>query len=179
MSAFGMKPAFKTYAEYQQWKMGWKKLYREVSVNIRKMKLALKAAQRENDSERVAQLQAELVQERAMGAKAMTLNEEAKIRWANIKAIKQGIKEQFAQYPLVVEDAKNIEFHFNKKHLEFPDVVPMWVVKAKGKTYYVNHVDCETPWTTRENPDHPSTKGSIRVKRGAIHIDVAGNALIK
>lgn len=177
MSAFGLKPTFKNYSEYQQWKAGWKQLYREVSQTIRRKKLEVKKAQRENP-ETAAELQVALIQERAMGAKAMTLLSEAKIRWENIKAIKQGIREQFAQYPLVVEDAKNIEFHFNKKHLEFPDIVPMWVVKAKGKTYYVNHVDCNTPWTTRENPDHPSTKGSIRIKRGSISIDADGNATI-
>jgi hypothetical protein len=177
MSAFGLKPTFKNYSEYQQWKAGWKLLYREVSHTIRRKKIELKYAQRVN-AENVGELQKALIQERAMGAKAMTLLSEAKIRWENIKAIKKGIQEQFSQYPLVVEDAKNIEFHFNKKHLEFPDIVPMWVVKAKGKTYYVNHVDCNTAWTTRENPDHPSTKGSIRIKRGTIQIDSNGNAVI-
>ena len=57
----------------------------------------------------------------------------------------------------------NVVFHFNKKHLE-DDTVPMWVIKTQGKTYYVNHVDSAMPWSTKETPDNPSTKGSIKFK---------------
>ena len=41
----------------------------------------------------------------------------------------------------------------------------MWVVKAKGESYYVDHVTCELPWSTKETPNNPSTKGSIKIKR--------------
>ena len=58
---------------------------------------------------------------------------------------------------------KEVVFHFNKKHLE-DSTIPMWIVKAKGQTHYVNHVDCNVEWTTKETPDNPSTKGSIKVK---------------
>jgi len=61
-------------------------------------------------------------------------------------------------------------FHFNKKHLE-DDTIPMWVVKAKGESYYVNHVTCELPWSTKETPDNSHTKGSIKVKRCLLTID--------
>ena len=40
----------------------------------------------------------------------------------------------------------------------------MWVVKAKGKTHYVTHIICEVGWSTKETPDNPHTKGSIKVK---------------
>jgi hypothetical protein len=42
----------------------------------------------------------------------------------------------------------------------------MWVIKAKGETYYVDHVDMESGvgFTTKETPDNPSTKGSIKFK---------------
>ncbi len=39
---------------------------------------------------------------------------------------------------------KELVFHFNKKHLEDPEV-PMWVLKAHGVTFYVNHIDAEIP----------------------------------
>ena len=175
MSAYGLKPAFKNKEEYKAWRKQWAGLYKELSESIRKLKHTTKAAQRNGEA---GELQNELRQERIMAHKAMTLLEEAKMRWQHIRDMERGINEQFEQYPLVIEEAKNLEFHFNKKHLEFPDKIPMWVVKAKGKTYYVSHVDCETPWTTRENPDHPSTKGSIRIKRGSLSIDVDGNARI-
>jgi hypothetical protein len=42
----------------------------------------------------------------------------------------------------------------------------MWVIKAKGETYYVDHVDMESGvgFSTKETPDNPSTKGSIKFK---------------
>lgn len=44
--------------------------------------------------------------------------------------------------------------------------VPMWVIKAKGETYYVDHVDVESGigFSTKETPDNPHTKGSIKFK---------------
>lgn len=47
----------------------------------------------------------------------------------------------------------------------------MWVVKAKGESYYVDHVECTLPWSTKETPDNAHTKGSIKVKRCLLTID--------
>lgn len=58
---------------------------------------------------------------------------------------------------------KELVFHFNKKHLEDPSI-PMWVLKTKGESHYVSHVDCQVPWNTKETPDNPATKGSIKIK---------------
>lgn len=54
----------------------------------------------------------------------------------------------------------------------------MWVLKVKGKTLYVNHVECEVPWSTKETPDNPHTKGSIKVKKANLHITESGDAII-
>lgn len=54
-------------------------------------------------------------------------------------------------------------FHFNKKHLQDP-TVPMWIVMAKGETYYVDHVEANLPWTTKETPSNIRTKGAIKFK---------------
>lgn len=56
-------------------------------------------------------------------------------------------------------------FHFNKKHLQEP-TVPMWVIKCRGDTYYVNHVDVSpgVGFSTKETPLNESTKGSIKFK---------------
>lgn len=70
---------------------------------------------------------------------------------------------------------KDVVFHFNKKHLE-DSTIPMWVLKTHGKTYYVNHVDCQIPWSTKETPDNPHTKGSIKVKDCLLNIDADNNA---
>lgn len=58
---------------------------------------------------------------------------------------------------------RSCDFHFNKKHLEDPSI-PMWVIRAKGKTYYVNHVTANIPWSTKESADNPHTKGAIKFK---------------
>jgi hypothetical protein len=47
----------------------------------------------------------------------------------------------------------------------------MWVLKFHGETLYVNHVECQIPWSTKETPDNPSTKGSIKVKDCLLRID--------
>lgn len=72
-----------------------------------------------------------------------------------------------AQIELV---CKEMVFHFNKKHHEDPSV-PMWIIKAKGESYYVEHVECSVPWTTKETPDNSHTKGSIKVKDCLLTID--------
>lgn len=174
MSVHGMKPSFVNYQGYQEWRAGWKDLYEIASEDIRRSKNRIKELQRAGEP--TAALQREHRYKRVTAYKLMTVLEEAKIRWQNIRNMKRGIQEQMKEFPLSL-DAKNIDFHFNKKSNEF-DFIPMWVVKAKGKTFYVNHMDCQTGFTTRENPDHPSTKGSLRVKRGTLNIDAEGNAVI-
>ncbi len=65
---------------------------------------------------------------------------------------------------------KDVVFHFNKKHLE-DQTIPMWVLKFHGETLYVNHVDCQLPWSTKETPDNSHTKGSIKVKNALLRIN--------
>ena len=72
---------------------------------------------------------------------------------------------------------KDIVFHFNKKHLEDQNI-PMWVLKTKGQTFYVNHVDCNVPWSTKETPDNPHTKGALKVKNCKLVIDENNCAII-
>lgn len=68
-------------------------------------------------------------------------------------------------------------FHFNKKHIENP-TIPMWVIKAKGETYYVQHVDCSVPWSTKETPDNSHTKGSIKINNCLVTIGEDNTATI-
>ena len=58
-----------------------------------------------------------------------------------------------------------IIFHFNKKHLEDSNI-PMWTLKCKGESYYVNHVDVSpgVGFSTKETSNNVSTKGSIKFK---------------
>jgi|GEM_PF-1993601 len=65
---------------------------------------------------------------------------------------------------------RDLVFHFNKAYLQDPEI-PMWVVKTKGKTYYVDHVEANIPWSTKETPDNEHTKGSIKFKNCLCTID--------
>lgn len=67
-------------------------------------------------------------------------------------------------------------FHFNKGHLADPSI-PMWVLKTGGETYYVHHVESTIGFSTKETPDNPHTKGSIRFRRCRLTIDE--NAIAK
>ena len=61
-------------------------------------------------------------------------------------------------------------FHFNKASIADPNIPP-WVLKTKGETYYVHHVTADAPWTTKETPDNPHTKGSLKFKNVDVVID--------
>lgn len=54
----------------------------------------------------------------------------------------------------------------------------MWVLKTHGETFYVNHVDCEIPWSTKETEDNPHTKGSIKVKDALLTINEDNEATL-
>lgn len=71
---------------------------------------------------------------------------------------------------------RNIVFHFNKMHLQ-DSTIPMWVVKVKGQTYYVHHLDSSIGFSTKETPESTSTKGSLKFK-GNIEIKSINNQII-
>jgi len=47
----------------------------------------------------------------------------------------------------------------------------MWVLKTHGETFYVNHVDANMPWSTKETSDNSHTKGSLKFKQVLLTID--------
>lgn len=71
---------------------------------------------------------------------------------------------------------RNIVFHFNKMHLQ-DSSIPMWVIKVKGQTYYVHHLESLVGFSTKETPDNPHTKGSLKFK-GNIQIKLINNQII-
>lgn len=68
-------------------------------------------------------------------------------------------------------------FHFNKKHIQ-DETIPMWVVKCRGDTHYVDHVDVSPGigFSTKETPNNPHTKGSIKFK-GRLSIGEENNKI--
>lgn len=188
MSVHGMKPSFRDREGYLQWRRDWRDLHATLSAEKRATKNRVKDLQRKAEQDgrgyrenefwpEMSRLMAELRQQRVMGHKLMTVLDEAKLRRDKIIGMEKGLREQNATFPLVIEDCRNIDFHFNKISLEFP-FMPMWTLKAKGKSYYLNHIDCNAPWTTRETPDNPSTKGSLRIRKGTVNISADGTAEI-
>jgi hypothetical protein len=79
---------------------------------------------------------------------------------------------------LNLETRNEIIFHFNKKHLEDTSI-PMWVIKTRGETYYVDHleVDKGIGFSSKETPDNPHTKGSLKFK-GRLSIVNENNQII-
>lgn len=94
-----------------------------------------------------------------------------------IAQAKLDLSVHYQQFPLVLNDCRSVDFHFNKKHLVY-NFLPMWVVKAKGQTYYVSNVTANCPWATKETPNSPATKGTIRFKNCSIGISADGMAII-
>jgi len=70
-----------------------------------------------------------------------------------------------------------VVFYFNKKFLEDP-TIPMWTLACKGKSYYVDHVTSNMPWSTKENPNSVHTKGSIKFKNALLTIDDTNSATL-
>lgn len=61
-------------------------------------------------------------------------------------------------------------------HLQDP-TIPMWVVKSKGQTYYIHHLDSKIGFSTKETPENPSVKGSLKFK-GTLSIQKINEQLI-
>jgi hypothetical protein len=60
-------------------------------------------------------------------------------------------------------DVNRIVFHYNKAHNANASI-PTWIVKYKGQTYYVHHLDSKVGFSTKETPDSDHTKGSLLFK---------------
>ncbi len=71
----------------------------------------------------------------------------------------------------MTQHCKTLVFHFNKASLANPEI-PMWVLKFDGQTEYVDHVDfLNVSFSTKETPDNPHTKGSLKFKNINLTID--------
>ncbi len=83
-----------------------------------------------------------------------------------------------AKMDIQFDKCKEVVFHFNTGFLKDP-TIPMWVIKTKGTTYYVDHVNTSgVPWSTKETPNNAATKGSLKFKNVRLQI-VGGEAIIE
>lgn len=61
------------------------------------------------------------------------------------------------------DKAERVVFHYNKAHNKDTSI-PTWVVKSKGDTFYVHHLESSVGFRTKETPDSEHTKGSLQFK---------------
>lgn len=74
------------------------------------------------------------------------------------------------------EEVQRIVFHFNKAHNQ-DTTIPPWIVKHKGQTYYVNHMNSKVGFSTKETPDNEHTRAAIMF-RGKLEIVEEGGQTI-
>lgn len=176
MSVVGLKPTFTDREGWRGWKAAWRVVYARLTVDIRAKRKALVLAQRQGDPD-APRKQRDLHFTRAMARKMLDVRLDALARLKRMEEMEQQIADQMASFPLVLEDCKTVDFHFNKGSNEWPQL-PMWVVKAKGRTFYVHHVTATVPWSTRETPDG-STRGMIRFRAATLRLTAEGEAVIE
>ena len=75
-------------------------------------------------------------------------------------------------------NVERIVFHYNKAH-NTDTTIPTWIIKHKGVTYYVNHIDATVGFSTKETPDSAHTKGAIQFKGKLIIEKENGNTNAK
>ena len=170
------KPTIHTWQDYLDFYKIWKSGISQLNCEIRKSKNLIKNRQRANLP--TSLLQRKLVFRRIMARKMYQLLEEARIDGKQRRESELALKQELKQYPIKISNCRDVIFHFNKGFL-FNPAIPMWVLKTKGKTYYVNHVDTNgVPFSTKETPEHNSTKGSIKFKNVDLEIDKDANAYL-
>lgn len=189
MSVNALKPTFRDREGYLAWRKSWKAVYKVLSQRLSARKLEVRAQQRaaasclvsppcelnertchgcglsqsKIDLASLAQKELHLMGRDA--TKMMTLLKEAKERRDRIIGMAKSIADQ--PFPLSMEGDR-VDLFFNKASIEYP-VLPKWVLKNKGKSYYVDHIDADLPWNTRELDSGP-TLGMIRFRKCQIDI---------
>ncbi len=173
MSVHALKPTFNDRDSYKAWRASWKTVYSYISADIRRRKLDLKAAQRSGAD--TSKMQKSLHLQRRDATKMMTLLSEAKLRRDRIVGMHRQLAEQNALFPMTIE-AKIVDVHYNKISNEFT-FMPMWTVKTQGKSFYVNHIDAQMGFSTREL-EAGSTRGMLRFRNVSLTIDETGTAIL-
>jgi hypothetical protein len=77
----------------------------------------------------------------------------------------KNVEEDNDNIILLIEKRETIIFHYNKHHNEDTSTPP-WIIKCKGNTYYINHMDIlpGIGFSTNETPDNSHTKGALKIK---------------
>lgn len=169
---------FNDSSDYFIWKKDWVGKYKEYSEQVRKQKKLVSNLHRKGHIIQAAKEQKKLLFMRVIASKSNILLKEALVEYHKKLGQEKELQEHLSKFPISYKYVKDVVFHFNKQHLLNPKI-PMWVIKAKGNTFYVNHVISNAPWNTKEAPDNPHTKGSIKIKNVSLDIDQDAVATIE
>ena len=63
---------------------------------------------------------------------------------------------------------ERIIFAYNKAHNQ-DQTIPPWIIKHKGETHYIHHLDSKVGFSTKETPQNEHTQGSLMF-RGNLEI---------
>lgn len=173
-SVYALKPKFADREGYIAWRKSWRMVYSHLSAAIRSKKNELKRMQREGDP-LAGKAQKNLALMRADARKMMTILDEAKLRRDRIREMHHQLAEQNALFPITI-NARTVDVHFNKVSNEF-SFMPMWTIKAQGKSYYIPHIDAQMGFSTREL-EGGSTRGMFRFRNAILTIVEDGTAIL-
>lgn len=170
------KPKIYSWNDYLEFYSLWKKGIARLNTEIRRGKTLRGERQRNGLS--ASLIQKKLAHRQLMARKMYQLLVEARTEAYERRKSEAELKKLLTSYPIEFPRCKEVVFHFNKGWL-FNKTIPMWVVRARGETFYVYHVDTDgVKWSTKEAPDHPSTQGSIKFKNVSLYIDESATATI-
>ena len=169
------KPEINTWNDYKKWREIWRRGIKQLSADIAKSKKKLKIMQRANEEHR--KFQSVLAYKQIMAKKMHQLLVEVRADgYARLESERE-LEKELATYPIEFPKCREIIFHYNIGSNKNPKI-PRWVLKAKGRSFYVHHVSTDgVKWSTKETPDK-STKGSIRFKNVGLVINKDAEATI-
>lgn len=201
MTAFNLKPTFSDREGYLGWRRSWAKVQARMTHDTRDLKRRVALAHSElarlnashlsgrqdlTEAEIIAWrryyeahtaaslLSKDLDLARSMARKVMMLLEEAKLRRDRILKMHEDIRLQNKDFPLDLGACKNIDFQYNAGQRDFP-FLPMWIIRVKGRSYYVREVEAECAWRTHERPSG-MTRGVLRFNRAHVSFTADGVA---
>lgn len=73
---------------------------------------------------------------------------------------------------------ERIIFAFNKAH-NADKSIPPWIIKHRGQTHNIHHLDSALGFSTKETPDNDHTKGSIQFRGNLEIIEKDGQKIAK
>lgn len=168
------KTTFHTVDDYQNWVNEWRIGYKSIEQMIREHKAKAKEFYKAGDVINGNKLHNTAVTFlRPMASKMLDLRANAKEVWKKQMEGMKELQKVMNSYPIDFGSCREVVFHFNKAHNQNPNI-PAWILKIKGESYYIHHLEATAPFTTKETPENSHTKGALKFKKVHAKIDENG-----